>query len=828
MTSDPAARYEHALVLANARRYEDAERALDAAARATTDADLRARISGTRAFVLDQTGRSAEGARVCRAALATDGLSAHTRGVLAGQLGSIFMHQGRLEDAAEWLGTAIDTIPEDPLAVANLRMNRSMVAMQRRDFVAGAADLTEAAKIYAAQGDPVGAAEAQHNLGYLALLAGDLVSAMREMATARPVIAGISAANAAIGDVDRAEALRDAGLTTEAERALADAATVFGRNRMPQARAEAEFHLSRSLLRHDPARAARVARTAAGRFAALGARSWAARADAVRLRAGLAEGTIDRAGRRVRTRRAAVDGTEVARLAARLTRAGLHNDAAALRLDHTLWRTRHGDAAGRLPALPTGAALEVRLLAQEVRAERAAASGREALARRRAAEGLDELTDWRSSFGSLDMQTSLAMHANGLILAGLASAVRSRRPDVVFEWSERARQLSMQVVPLRPPPDPDAAADLAELRMLRADLTGTDWTSDPRVIEVGARLRHRQWTTTGGRRVEAAVGLDDAVAALDGGTALLAYVFSPAGLGCLVVTDAGAQFIDLPGWESARAALPGLRADLDMSAALQAGPMAQVVRRALSGRAQALSAQLLAPALACTDAARLVITVPGVLSGMPWGILPDMRGRAFTLATSASHWVHGRRVTAAGPAGLAGFAVGPRVARGEEEAVAAASVWPAPPAILRGEAAGVADVSGLAGRVEVLHIAAHGRHAVDNPMFSGLELADGTLFGYDIDQIPRMPATVVLSACEVGRSAVRWGEEAVGMTRAWLHAGAGCVVAAPVVVADDDACELLAALHRGLADGVAPGLALAAAAEQTGIRSAFQCYGDGF
>ena len=97
----------------------------------------------------------------------------------------------------------------------------------------------------------------------------------------------------------------------------------------------------------------------------------------------------------------------------------------------------------------------------------------------------------------------------------------------------------------------------------------------------------------------------------------------------------------------------------------------------------------------------------------------------------------------------------------------------------------------------MLHVAAHGRHAADNPLFSGLELADGTLFGYDIDLIPSVPDTVVLSACEVGRSSVRWGEEAIGMTRIWLHAGARCVIASPVVVADDDACELLGGDARG-------------------------------
>jgi CHAT domain-containing protein len=140
----------------------------------------------------------------------------------------------------------------------------------------------------------------------------------------------------------------------------------------------------------------------------------------------------------------------------------------------------------------------------------------------------------------------------------------------------------------------------------------------------------------------------------------------------------------------------------------------------------------------------------------------------------------------------------------------------------------VSAVTALAGDVDVLHIAAHGRHAVDNPLFSGFELADGILFGYDVDLIPRVPATVLLSACELGRSSVRWGEEALGMTRVWLHAGARCVIAAPVAVPDDDACELLSVVHAGLARGAAPADALAAAAVDTGVRAPFQCHGDGF
>jgi hypothetical protein len=263
-----------------------------------------------------------------------------------------------------------------------------------------------------------------------------------------------------------------------------------------------------------------------------------------------------------------------------------------------------------------------------------------------------------------------------------------------------------------------------------------------------------------------------------------------------------------------------------MAASVRSGPMADVVRRSLDARLADISRGLLDAPVALAGRRRLLITAPGVLSGIPWAMLPAMAGHPFTLAASASRWLTLRR-----PDGFtrrtAGFAVGPRVVRGQEEVETAASSW-RDPDVLGADDATVDRVTALASSVDVLHVAAHGRHAVDNPLFSGLELADGTLFGYDIDLMPEVPETVVLSACEVGRSSVRWGEEAIGMTRIWLHAGTRSVVAAPVVVADDAACELLGAMHRGLAGGAAPAEALADAAESTGIVAPFQVHGVGF
>lgn len=809
--------------LANEGRHAAANRLLLAAEALTDDVNLRARVAGTLGYIKSRTGDPAEGERLCVAAMELPGIDSRTYGLLAGQLGSLAEQAGRFDDSERWLSRGIAALGEDSEETANLLVNRSLVNMRRLRLAAAGEDAARAASIFGTLGQPVAQAQTVHNEGYMALLGGDLITAIRDMSVARVTLAEVSPAFAAVCDVDRAEVLRDAGHTIEAERILAEAAAVFGRQRMVQSRAEAEFQLARSLLAHDSSRARPVAARASKRFRTIGSESWALRADAVRMRAELSGGQVLRGGFHAARPRSVPAREDVETTSRGLEAAGFGSEAAALRMTHELWRARQRlteDGAGRIIRVPHTASMEVRLLAHEARAARAAARGRHTEARRHAAAGLDELTVWLGDFGSLDLQTSAVMQGNGLIGAGLDSAVRSGRPDVVFEWSERARHMNSQVVPLRPPPDEQLAVDLAELRILRSE--GGEWQADPRAQELRERIRERQWSTTGSAAVQPRAGLDELRTALDEQTALLSYVFSGDSLTVLVVTPRRVELIPVPGWRSIRNSVPGLRADLDMAATVR-GRMGEVVRRSLEDRLASLSRQLLDRAVELADARRFVITVPGVLGGIPWSMLPGLRGKVFTLAVSASRWVSLRG--AVGAPHTAGFAVGPRVPRASEEVDVAAGAWRERIVL---DHPTVDEVTGLAARVDVLHVAAHGRHSSDTPMFSGLELADGPLFGYDIDRMSTVPATVVLSACEAGRSSVRWGEEAVGMTRSWLHAGSRCVIAAPVIVADDDACELLGAMHEGLAAGQAPAEALAAASARTGIVAPFQAHGAGF
>lgn len=826
--SDPVALYRRGVDQVNQGRYVEARRSLARAAEAAEvrgDIDIGARVAGTTGYLLAVSSDADAGERLCREALARPGLSADTVAILYGQLGSIEMSRGRLESASGWLSRSIRGLAHDPLRAANMRMNRALVDMDRGEFASAKTDLEEAKRAYLEAGDVLAASQAEHNHGYVSMLEGDLVRALQTMERVRAPLDSESELWAATNELDRAQALSDAGLITEAEASLANVAGVFAKLSAFREQADAEYLLARSLLRHAPVCAGRVAAGAARRFRRVGSDARALRAEALHLRARLVAGADDDASS---ARRRLPAHERVAATAEALERQGSRGDAAALRLAERLARLRR---TGREPEgdsirLGRGLPLEVTLINCEVRAERARLSGHEGAARREAARGVELLERSQQTMGSLELQGASAMLGRGVLRAGLSSAVRSGRPDVIFDWSERARHMSLQVVPLRPPPDLGSAADFAELRMIRAAHPDGDWLADPRAAALRDRVRERQWSNTGTASIHHRVGLDEARSALDEGDAIISFVYDGLSLVALVATRHRAEAVHLD-WSAIRSTMAGLRSDLDMSASVRSGTFASAVQASLDDRLAALSSQLLTPAAAVTGGAeRIVITMPGVLSGTPWTMLPALHSRAVSVTPSVSRWVR-ERAGEPWRARSVGFAAGPHVARGDEEVARSAAAWPAE-SVLPGASSTVDAVTELASRVDVLHIAAHGRHSSDNPQFSALELADGALFGYDIDRMARVPQTVVLSACELGRSSVRWGEEAVGMTRAWLHAGTRCVVASPVVVTDDVACELLGAMHKGLAAGTVPAEALAHAADETGIVAPFQVHGTGF
>lgn len=812
--------YERGIDYGNAGRHAAARRALDAALSRSTDIDLTARITGIIAYLDSETGDADGAITRLEVTLATQGLTAHTRAILAGQLGLIAMYRGDSASALPRLGEAIEALTDDPARLGRAHLNRGLVYLQRGDAASAEADFAAASVAFERSGEPLAQARTLHNQGYAALLRGDVIVALRLMDQARPALATLSPVALATCDQDRAEVLLAAGMSTEATELLSNVVAIYGSRRLRRAQAEAELVVARTLVYSDAAAAGVVARRAARRFRTQGSEAWAARADALATTAAVLAG-----------RSGSALATQATHVVETLDAHDLAADALVMRLQLARIEVRSGALAEARVVFSAAhvsstTPITTRLLAFEVDAELRAATGDSGGVLGRARDGLDALQDWQASLGSIELQSTLVFHSRQLIGHGIRAALADGRPQTVFEWSERTRSLVSRIVPLRPPANAELAADLTELRQLRRTEPAPGSPQAHRERELSSRIRSRQWTDEGSGAVSLLSTIDEVSAELaSSGAVLIAYLWSDERLVALVVSDGDTRVVPLGDWASIRRLLDGLLADLDMTAAELETDLRQAVRASLDARLSQLARALIEPLGLSPDHGRVVVTPAAALAGVPWQLLPGLTDRSITIPTSATRWL-GQR---ASPLTLetAGFAAGPRVARAEQEVREAAGRWVGARLLCREEATS-GRVAALAERVDVLHIAAHGRHAADNPLFSGIELADGPWFGYDIDTIEHVPTVVLLSACELGRSAVRWGAEALGMAQSWLHAGARCVIAAPSSVNDAVAHEVLTAAHGLLAGGAAPADALVAASLRTELISGFQCYGAGW
>jgi CHAT domain-containing protein len=219
----------------------------------------------------------------------------------------------------------------------------------------------------------------------------------------------------------------------------------------------------------------------------------------------------------------------------------------------------------------------------------------------------------------------------------------------------------------------------------------------------------------------------------------------------------------------------------------------------------------------------------GELVAAPWGVLPGCTGRPVTVAPSATTWLAARLRARAGPDdgadGSAVLVAGPGLDRAEAEVHTIAELYPHPTVLTGPEATLPATARYIEGAA-LAHLAAHGHHQQENPLFSSLDLADGPLMGYDVHRLDSPPVLVVLASCDLGLADVRPGDETVGMTTALLGAGTSTVVAAVTRVADESALTLMTRFHQARRGGRAPAAALADAAATEPL-SGFVCFGAG-
>ncbi|GAA3526984.1 CHAT domain-containing protein [Aeromicrobium flavum] len=809
--------HEHGVAAINRGHFRQARRLLGSALERADEPDLVARISASLAYAEAELGDRAQAMQRCAAALRLPGTSPRARAIVRSQLAVLLSRGGDLDEVIGLYNLAIPALDPGTTERGNVLLNRGFAQLEQNHLTRAETDFDAAARDFRAAGDDAGAAAADHNRGYVAMALGDLVTALRLMDRAERESPDAGIQVRTIGMQDRAEVLLKAGMVTEGTRLLERAVANFSTLRLPRMQAECEFVLGRAVLLTDPNRSRVLARSAARRLRRNGNSGWALRADTLEAiaRAIGGGGTPAWLGR-------------AEELAAALRGSSMVHEAQLLDLYAARVAVRLGrleDARVRLQRARTNPrdSLTERLLERRTKAELSLATGRRRQALRHLQAGLGLLHDWQSSFGSLDLMTSLVGHGRDLAARGIQIALEDGSPELVFEWSERARALTTRVVPVRPPEDPAAAADLVEIRRLTVTEPEAGSPEARRLAELRDRVRRRAWLGTGSGEVRRVAELHEVGAALGSDTALVSYGWDRRSrLHALVVTEDGPTVVDLGDSSPTVALMAGLRADLDVSAGELGEAIGRVVLAGRRRRLAEVATALVAPVLPLVGDRRVVLTHSGILAGVPWSMLPGFVGRPVTVASAATRWLATRGL----PTPTTGtFVAGPDVDRAVEEVKQSSARWPGSTCLTDGQATVAATLAAADG-ASLLHISAHGRHAAENPLFSAVLLADGPLFGYDLDQLKNVPDVVILSACEVGRSTQRWAEESLGMVNAWLHAGARCVIASPAAVADDEACEVLQDVHRLMAAGTPPGVALA---EATADRpTSFVCFGAGW
>ena len=104
-------------------------------------------------------------------------------------------------------------------------------------------------------------------------------------------------------------------------------------------------------------------------------------------------------------------------------------------------------------------------------------------------------------------------------------------------------------------------------------------------------------------------------------------------------------------------------------------------------------------------------------------------------------------------------------------------------------------------------------------------MGDGPVCAHEFAS-PVAAELVILSACDVGRSRGRIGDEPLGLAAALLSLGVQCVVAATNPVHDDVAAAAMVDLHGRLAGGVDVATALQRTAADIPGAEAFCAYGN--
>jgi tetratricopeptide (TPR) repeat protein len=769
---------------------------------------LAAEARMTLAFALNRRGRPRAALREIDAAMRdVDGVP---RARAEAQRAAIMHQLGRTDDALVGYQRALPVLRRagDRLWMLRVLSNRGLLHGHRRAFAMADADLREAAELTRRLDLRMFAAFVHQNLGEVHGLRGDVPTALHHLHQAEELVGPLQFKAGPLL-ADRSELLLSVRLTTEAREAAEQAVAAFEAEHRSIAVPEVRLVIARAAtLDGDTATALVQARRAAREFARQGRPQSAAAARLMVL-----------AARAASAHRRPVGIGEVERCIADLP-AGWPAAVLEARLLAARLALGRGQVdRGRRFLVAAGqtrrsgpATLRARGWYAQAQLRRIDGNLRGATSAVRA--GLRILDEQRATLRATDLRAHAAGHRFELVGLGLDIAMSGGRPEQVFAWAERGRASHLLQQPARPPEDPVVAEAVADLRATATEihagrLAGRNVTRlVQRQIGLERRIRDHcrmQRGDDAGDPIEP-IGARQLAGAL-GGAVLLEYVVHDATMHVLSSADGRITLRPVAPLDDVQGLVDRVTFTLRRlghPAASDAGRTAAT--RLLRVSAAALDAMVLGPVAADVGDRPLVVIPTGPLQSLPFSVLPSCAGRPVSVAPSATLWHH----AAAAPASasprrvLVGYGLPGAVAEAETLGRMHAT---AP--IVRDDAT-VDTVTRAMDGAELAHIAAHGRVQPSNPLFSSLMLADGPLTVYDMERLDRVPRTVVLAACDTGRTVVQTGDEVLGISATLLSRGARQVVASVVPLPDVATGPLMVAFHRRLLAGQPAPDALAA------------------
>ncbi len=814
------------------------------------DPVLRARILVALAYNYSELGHTARARELLdEAATCTEVLPA-----VRVARGLILVRTGQPDAALDDLDAAVAQLRESTTAagledLAGALLNRGLLHIVAGRLALAAADTQAAGSIARALGRGDITFMADHNLGFVRYLAGDLPAALSAMEAAAAAWPG--AAQDGVSPLDRARVLAAAGLIDAAGEHIDQALEFFRVNHATADLVDAySVRAELDLLAGNPKAAAAAARRAEHTARRRGNESAALSARTLRLQA-------VRAQHRERLRadpawshssaqiKAAVrDAGQAAELTSRLDELGLAEDGRTAMLLRAEALLDADDLPGAVEVAQavrrrTGVVrLATRLQGRLLDGRLALAAGHRTAGLAHVRRGLDDLSNFQARFGSQDLQTAASVHGRELAQLGLRTAVGTGSPAAIFQWLERARGVSTRLPAVRPPADDEFAGKLGEFRAVyqqarQAVLAGRrDSALEARVRQMRRQVQAMAWSAAGSgdvRRPITLTALQRRLSDDPAHPAVVAYVRGDGALHALVITANKASFRHLGSLDELQAILRRVSADLDLLAAPRIPlPVTGVGQRSLASGLDRLAAALIEPIAGLIGQGSLLVAGHGPLSTVPWGLLPPLRGRPVSVTASVTAALTCRAHRDL-EVGRVLSVAGPGLPNGAREVEHIAALHPGSVSLVEGAATGAAVLSRIA-EGGLLHIAAHGHHEVESPLFSWVQLADGPLYGYDIAPNPSLPDHVVLSSCDVGRSDDDHGSggEPLGFAAALLRSGVSTVIAGVSRISDDVAARSMVLYHRRLVAGDGPAVALAAAvADVDGAPVALNCFGVG-